>query len=153
MFRLYSKRCEHAIRALTHLRRDNGAKRFKAKTLCRRAHVPESSTRKVFQELASEGFLEAMRGPGGGYELIQEPCDVTLLDIIKAVEGDAIYADCVLGLRECNASMPCPLHHVWLEARANLLEQLESTTLEELIATRELRAKKRKRKQRHLSSR
>ena len=66
MFRLYSKRCEHAIRALTYLRRDKGTKRFKAKALCRRAHVPESSTRKVLQELASEGFLKAMRGPGGG---------------------------------------------------------------------------------------
>lgn len=146
MFRLYSKRCEHAISALTHLRRGNGAKRFKAKALCRRAHVPESSTRKVFQELVSEGFLEAVRGPGGGYTLIQEPSDITLLNIIKAVEGDAVYADCVLGLRECNASMPCPLHHVWLEARAHLQEQLESTTLEELITMRELRSKKRKRK-------
>ena len=146
MFQLYSKRCEHAIRALTHLRLNNGAKRFKAKTLCRRAHVPESSTRKVFQELVTEGFLVAARGPGGGYELIQAPSEITLLDIIQTVDGDAVYTDCVLGLQDCNASMPCPMHHVWVEAREELLQQLESTTLEELIAARELRAKKRKRK-------
>lgn len=146
MFHLYSKRCEHAIRAFTHLRLNNGAKRFKAKTLCRRARVPESSTRKVFQELVREGFLVAARGPGGGYELIQEPSEITLLNIIEAVDGDAVYKDCVLGLRECNASMPCPMHHVWQDAREGLLEQLESTTLAKLIASRELRAKKRKRK-------
>ncbi|MCH8204620.1 MAG: Rrf2 family transcriptional regulator [Candidatus Hydrogenedentes bacterium] len=146
MFRLYSKRCEHAIRALTHLRRDNGAKRFKAKTLCRRAHVPESSTRKVFQELVAKGFLVATRGPGGGYELKRKPSDISLLNLIRVVDGETAYGDCVLGLPECNASMPCPLHHVWLEAREELLQQLESTTLEQLMEARELRAKKRKRK-------
>ena len=146
MFRLYSKRCEHAIRALTHLRLGNGTKRFKAKTLFRRARVPESSTRKVFQELVSKGFLVAARGPGGGYELSQDPSEVTLLKIIEAVDGNTIYNECVLGLRECNASMPCPLHDVWLEARKDLIEQLESATLQDLIESRELRAKKRKRK-------
>ncbi len=146
MFRLYSKRCEHAIRALTYLRRDNGTKRFKAETLCRRAHVPEPATRKVFQALASEGFLGAVRGPGGGYELIRDPSEITLLNIIMTVEGESVYADCVLGLRECDATMPCPLHNFWLEARTVLMDQLESTTLEELIATRERRSKKRKRK-------
>lgn len=143
MFRLYSKGCEYAIRALASIASGNGKKRFNAKAICRMAGLPESSTRKVLQALVAGEFLEATPGPGGGYELKDAPDQITLLSIIRAVDGKEAFAGCVLGFPECNASMPCPLHKVWMLAKDDMLDQLDSATLEELIAVRGRRARKR----------
>ena len=145
MFRLYSKGCEYAIRALTSVASGNGKKRFNAEAICRKAGIPESSTRKVLQALVAGEFLEATPGPGGGYKLKDAPDRITLLSIIEAVDGKEAFAGCVLGFPECKASMPRPLHKVWMMAKDDLLEQLDSATLEELIVARGRRARKRSR--------
>ena len=135
MFMLYSKGCEYAIRALVHAAPRAKGERFKAKAICEKAGIPESFTRKVFRLLVHEGFLEALRGPGGGYALLEDPDRISLLEIIKAVDGADTFEGCVMGLDECNALKPCPLHYVWNSAKNEMLDQLESKTLEDLCET------------------
>lgn len=140
MFRLYSKGCEYAIRALMHVMPTNGTKRFQAKTVCEKAGIPEPFTRKVFQSLVSSGFLEAARGPGGGYKLKENPRRITILEIIRAVDGDEIFEGCIMGLPECNELKPCPLHEIRSVSKHYLIAQLESTSLQDLIDLQEERA-------------
>lgn len=136
VFRLYSKGCEYAIRALMEVGPAGNDERFQAKKVCDKAGIPESFTRKVFQSLVQGGFLEAARGPGGGYVLSEAPDRISLLQVIEAVDGDDTFAGCILGLPECGSSKPCPLHPVWAEAKGDLLAQLESKTLQDLIDIR-----------------
>lgn len=133
MFRLYSKGCEYAIRALTHVVPSNGVERFQAKTICQKAGIPEAYTRKVFQSLVAGRFLEAARGPGGGYQLKEPPQCITLLEIIQAVDGQTAFDGCVMGLSECGERNPCPLHDIWSATKHDLLAQLDQTTLKNLI--------------------
>lgn len=133
MFRLYSKGCEYAIRALTHVGPTNGTKRFQAKAICEKAGIPEPFTRKVFQSLVSAGFLEASRGPGGGYQLTKDPRRITILEIIRAVDGEEVFDGCIMGLPVCNELKPCPLHDIWLVAKNELLGQMNATSLQDLI--------------------
>jgi Rrf2 family protein len=135
MFRLYSKGCEYAIRALTLLPSPDEGVRFQTKEICERAGIPESFTRKVFQALVQAGFLEASRGPGGGYALCQPPSEISLLSIIKVVDGEDTFAGCVMGLPKCDSLKPCPLHATWALAKGRLLAQLEAKTLQDLINT------------------
>lgn len=132
MFKLYSKGCEYALKALTYAasRRDTG--RFQARDVCEKTDIPESFTRKVLQSLVQGGFLEAVRGPGGGYELTKPAAEISLLDVIEAVEGEDTFDHCVLGLPTCDANQPCPLHETWAGAKAQLLAQLERRTLQDL---------------------
>ena len=132
MFKLYSKGCEYALRALTYAasQTDNG--RFQAKDVCEKTDIPESFTRKVLQALVQGGFLQAVRGPGGGYELTKRADEITLLDVIRAVEGDDTFDHCVLGFPTCGSKHPCPLHETWVVAKGELLAQLERRTLQEL---------------------
>lgn len=132
MFKLYSKGCEYALRALTYAATQTEKKRFQIKEVCKKTGIPESFTRKVFQALTQGGFLQAVRGPGGGYELTRSAADITLLDVIKAVEGDDTFDHCVLGFPVCDAKCPCPLHETWRRARGQLLAQLERRTLQDL---------------------
>jgi Rrf2 family protein len=135
MFKLYSKGCEYAIRALVHMAPTEEGKRHQVKEICKKAEIPESFTRKIFQDLVNGGFLDAVPGPGGGYIIVKEPKDITLLEIIEAVDGTDTFSDCILGLAACNAVKPCPLHHTWAEAKKLLLHQLESQTLSDVLET------------------
>lgn len=132
MFKLYSKGCQHALRALVFFVAKQGASRFRAAEVCTELDVPEAYTRKIFQSLANAGFLEAQRGPNGGYALARDPKDITLLEIIQAVEGEDTFDQCVMGFEECSGTSPCPLHNVWLTSKRELLENLSSTTLHDL---------------------
>lgn len=140
MFRLYSKGCEYAIRALVHMAPVGENRRFQAREICKKAEIPESFTRKIFQALVAGGFLDAVPGPGGGYAITRDPKDISLLDVIQAVDGLDTFAGCILGLSECNAKAPCPLHHAWARAKDGLMEELESQSLQDLIDTTKKRA-------------
>ena len=140
MFRLYSKGCEYAIRALMCVAPDDSTERFQAKNVCQKAGIPESFTRKVFQALVNGGFLEAARGPGGGYSLTQEPSEISLLEIIEAVDGVETFDACIMGLPECDSSKPCPLHDTWSKAKEGLIGRLRSQTLADLVKAAQSRS-------------
>ncbi len=135
MFKLYSKGCQYALRALVLFVAQPGAGRFRAAEVCKALDVPEPFTRKVFQQLANAGFLEAHRGPNGGYALVRDPKEITLLQVIQAVEGPDTFNHCVMGFEECSGANPCPLHNVWLASKQDLLENLSTTTLHDLSAS------------------
>lgn len=135
MFRLYSKGCEYAIRAMVHVAPLDGKERFQAKAICEKAGIPEHYTRKVFQALVQAGFLKGNRGPGGGYTLTDDPKNISLLNVIYAVDGVDTFDGCIMGLPECQAEKPCPLHSVWSLAKEDMQGQLESKTLQDLIET------------------
>lgn len=133
MFRLYSKGCEYALRALMCVVPNEETRRFQAADVCRQVEIPEPYTRKVFQALTKGGFLKAARGPGGGYEMMRSPSEISLLEVIRAVDGEETFDHCIMGLPECGSETPCPLHGVWATAKERLLEQLASRTLQDLV--------------------
>ena len=135
MFKLYSKGCEYAIRALVHMAPEGETTRFQAKSVCKKAGIPESFTRKIFQSLVNGWFLHAVRGPCGGYALTKPPAEITLYEVILAVDGLDTFEGCILGLDECDATQPCPLHKMWAGGNTVLLETLTSKTLADLIRT------------------
>ena len=109
--------------------------RFQAKNVCKKAGIPESFTRKIFQSLVNGGFLHAVRGPGGGYALTKLPEEITLYEVILAVDGMDTSSGCLLGLERCDAEQPCPLHKTWAVGKKELIKTLESKTLANLIVT------------------
>ncbi len=145
MFKIYSKGCEYAIRALSHIPLGQAKETFSAKTLCKKARIPESYTRKVFQSLVRAKFFSAISGPGGGYVLINDPHNISLFDIIKAVDGDEIFERCILGLTSCRANNPCPVHNIWKKMKFDMVDELKSQTLDKLMKT-QIRQSQKKRK-------
>jgi len=133
MFYLYSKGCEYILRAFVCAAQKSGKETFRVEDVCREADVPEFFTRKSFQMLAQKGILKAVRGPGGGYALTKDPSKLSLLEIIKAVEGEATFERCAMGLAVCEDAAPCPIHEVWKKLKKSLLSELNQATLHQLI--------------------
>lgn len=133
MFSLYSKGCEYTLRALIcglDLAKDGG---FRVEDACRKARVPESFTRKGFQRLVHGGVLITLRGPGGGYYLNGEAAAISVLQIVKVVDGGETYERCVMGLSQCGDEAPCPLHPVWKRMKQKLTGELGRTTLHQMM--------------------
>lgn len=78
-------------------------------------------------------FLTAIPGPGGGYRLNDHPKDVSLYDIIVAVDGDKMFDRCIMGLSKCSDDKPCPIHTMWKKLKESMLEEMKSKDLEELM--------------------
>lgn len=135
MFCLYSKGCEYAIRALAEISIKKAQGRFLARDICRKAGIPESYARETFQALVQNGFLKAVSGPGGGYSLMRDPGEMTVLDIVEAVEGKKSFSRGILGLSSCGDRKPCGLHFVWVKLKVQIMEALDSCTLYQLAAS------------------
>jgi len=119
LFSLYSKGCAYVIRALICVLKENSQDRFLVKEVCRKAQVPEAYTRKILQQLAQSGFLRVSRGPGGGYRLNRPASEISLLELIRAVEGPDNFEKCIMGFAVCEETEPCPVHDIWSRVKGN----------------------------------
>jgi len=119
---------------MTALPQSGDTTRFQAGELCEKAGIPEAFTRKVFQSLVQAGILRALRGPGGGYEFARPLCDITLLDIVRAIDGEDAFNVCAMGLMMCGNLNPCPLHEAWAPFKTKLIEELQRKTLADLLS-------------------
>ena len=94
---------------------------------------PQEVSAKILQQLSRNNIIRSVKGPTGGFEIAQEDLQqIRLIDVVKTIDGDQLFTGCGLGLKECNADKPCPLHHQFLAIRTNLTQMLTNTNLEEL---------------------
>jgi Rrf2 family transcriptional regulator, iron-sulfur cluster assembly transcription factor len=94
--------------------------------------LPESYLAKIFQELAKEGIVRSHRGAKGGFSLARPPEQITLRQIIEAIEGPIALNRCLTPTEGCERMEYCPLHPILAQAQQQLLEMLDATTLKDL---------------------
>lgn len=88
---------------------------------------------KILQQLTAENLMESYKGPNGGVRLSKPGDDVTLIEIVEAIDGPDLLTECALGLPGCGTAKPCPLHDKWADTRDGIRKMLEGTTLVELV--------------------
>jgi Rrf2 family protein len=144
---LLSKSCEYGLRAMLYLAtlgddaEDEGGSApspdptreyVSIRTVSDELDIGFSFLTKVFQQLNEAGLLTSKRGPGGGVALDRPPEEINLYAIVVAIDGEALFEECVLGLPGCGEAEPCPLHDQWTEGRRRLKTIFRSTTLAEV---------------------
>lgn len=95
--------------------------------------VPKAYLAKVFNKLAASGLIVAKRGYRGGIRLARPADRITLLEIVKAVEGEHWIGPCLLGIDECAANELCPTVAVWKQVSDQIETVLRTTTLAVVI--------------------
>ncbi|MGN7515802.1 MAG: RrF2 family transcriptional regulator [Allomuricauda sp.] len=137
---MFSKACEYGIRAAVYVTLQSlEGRRVGVNEIAEEIDSPIAFTAKTLQQLTKNSIIHSVKGPNGGFEIAHEDMDSAKLSmIVKAIDGDKIYTGCGLGLKECNAQKPCPLHDRFLDIRNNLRTMLESTSLFDLATGLEL---------------
>ncbi|MVZ60513.1 RrF2 family transcriptional regulator [Sphingobacterium humi] len=131
---MFSKACEHGLKAILYIATQSmDGKRVKIGEVAEHTATPEAFTAKVLGTLTKFNILKSVKGPYGGFEMSEEQIHgVRLADIVKAIDGEELFIGCALGLRECNAKRPCPMHHRFVEIRKELKSMMESSTVYDL---------------------
>ena len=131
---IFSKACEYGIRAAVYVTLQSlENRRVGFNEIAEKIDSPIAFTAKILQQLTKNKVIRSVKGPTGGFEIERTDMDTVKLSmIVDAIDGDQIYIGCGLGLKECNAQKPCPLHDKFVDIRTNLRNMLESTSLFEL---------------------
>ena len=127
---MISKTAEYALRAAACMG-SQPDKPVSADALAKQTQVPRRYLTRVLQDLCAAGMVRSRPGPGGGYELISSPAELTILDIINTVEPIQRIKKCPLGLN--SHTKLCPLHAELDRAYAATEKAFASVTIQELI--------------------
>lgn len=94
--------------------------------------LPERFLAKIFQKLSRHNIVLSHRGVVRGYSLARSPGAISLREILEAVEGRNLLAQCLFWPSRCDPQRPCSLHQQWIAVRPKLQQMLEATTLEQI---------------------
>jgi Rrf2 family protein len=97
--------------------------------------APPTVMKQALADLARAGLAVAVRGRSGGYRLARDPDEISMLELVTALErlGDDAPR-CVLNSRACNASRPCPFHDTIVAAREAFADALARDSLADVLA-------------------
>jgi Rrf2 family iron-sulfur cluster assembly transcriptional regulator len=131
---MFSKACEYGIRASIFIAEQSLLdKKVSLKDIAKAIDSPEAYTSKILQQLSRNFIINSDKGPTGGFSMSQQELEeVKLSTVVTAIDGDAIYKGCGLGLKNCNENMPCPVHNQFKVVREELREMLETTLVKSL---------------------
>lgn len=129
---LINRETDYAGRVMLYLARQAAGTRTTAQEVARICLVPRAIVRRVVTRLTSAGLLASVRGSGGGISLGRSPEDITLLDVVQAMEGDPVLNTCVSDPQFCPLMEDCTVHNAWVRGHEMLLAYLRGVTFARL---------------------
>jgi Rrf2 family transcriptional regulator, iron-sulfur cluster assembly transcription factor len=128
-----TKRGDYAVRAMLALTRGAGNGLLSARRISDAMTIPVRFLPQVLADLQRAGLVEAAPGRAGGYRLARDATEISLLDVIEAVEGDSRRQSCVLRGSPCGIDGTCDVHEVFFRGQEALLATLKAETLADVV--------------------
>ncbi|ODU21776.1 MAG: AsnC family transcriptional regulator [Sphingomonas sp. SCN 67-18] len=132
-----SSLADYAVVIMSAAARHAGAARLSATVLAEETGIPLPTTQKLMGRLAAAGLFSSARGTGGGFALTRSPAEISLADIIEAVEGPITLTACLeAGNHECTLEDGCQMKPRWNAVNGAVRGALSGVTLENLAGVR-----------------
>lgn len=129
---MFSQTVEYALRAIVYMA-DKSPDACTTDEIAVATKVPKPYLSKVLQNLGRNQIVRSQRGIGGGVTLVKTPAELTILDVVNAVEPIERISTCPLGLKSHGRNL-CPLHRRMDDALASVEAAFAGTTLAEVLA-------------------
>ncbi|MDC3354314.1 Rrf2 family transcriptional regulator [Flavobacteriaceae bacterium] len=128
---MFSKSCEYGIKATLFIaQKSESSGRVSLKDIVNAINSPAPFTAKILQILSKKDIINSVKGPSGGFEINKEKLSkISLKQIIVAIDGTQLFEGCAIGLDQCDAKKPCPLHENFVEIRNQLDRTLQTSNL------------------------
>ena len=132
MLRL-NRMTDYGIVVLGQMAQDVGRVRTAA-ALAEASGVPVPTVSKLLKQMTAASLITARRGAKGGYALDRPAAEVTVTEIIQALEGPIALTACVEGSDEqCNVARLCPIRGGWEKVNGAIRQALEAVSLSDLV--------------------
>ncbi len=128
-----TRKGEYAIRGILYLASQPRGKVVLVSEIAESAEVPRSFLSKIFQSFAKTGLVSSYRGAGGGFVLARPASQITLREVVEAVEGPIVPNRCLIGKGTCLRDDTCSVHPVWRRVQNEVVSILDGITIEELV--------------------
>jgi Rrf2 family iron-sulfur cluster assembly transcriptional regulator len=132
---------EYAVRCALYLAMQPDEGEISRRQVSQAMEVPLHFLGKIAQQLAHAGIIQITKGAKGGYRLAKPAEEISLLNIVEAVEGPLGLNLCLIHEDSCDRTAFCPVHEVWQEAQAGFQKTLGQADLASLAAKEKLKAK------------
>lgn len=131
---LVTRETDYAIRCVLYLAR-NRDQVSSVGAIAESMKIPKSFLAKILQRLVREGIAESLRGMRGGFRLLRQPENMTLLEVFTAMQGVAPVNTCAIDKRRCRMSSACAVHAIWAEIRSDVERRLSAQKISDLVTS------------------
>lgn len=129
-----TRRVDYAMRMMIELGQLDPGDCLSSRNLAQKTAVPKAFLHKITIELANAKLVRTFAGAQGGMALAKPPREISLLQVVEAVEGALCLNSCLIRPRECPRDVICPGHGIWGRVQNTLIDELQAITVAELAA-------------------
>jgi Rrf2 family protein len=129
-----TRQADYALRAMLYLSRLELDIRAATSQIAEDQQIPPSFLAKIISQLSIAGLINTSRGARGGVTLARPSEDITLLDVVEAIDGPISLNVCSHSSGACPFGDDCPIQPIWSDAQIELVNRLKSTTFAQLVS-------------------
>jgi Rrf2 family transcriptional regulator, cysteine metabolism repressor len=138
---MFSTKAEYGIRVMVHLARNSDGSAISLGSIADAEGLPLAYLEHLVQRLRRAQLVESRRGAHGGYTLARAPEDITMAEVVQALEGEIAPIECITAdgdgelvcSREHAAESPCPTKLLWTRVQGSIVRTLTDMTLADLV--------------------
>ena len=131
---MFLKTTEYALRAVIYIaQKSSEEKKLGLVEIAKAIDSPQSFTAKILQQLTSGNkIISSVRGPNGGFFISQKSKKLPVYAVLEAMGEDEVLKKCLLGLKLCSETKPCPMHTQYKLIKHELIKLFETKTIQHL---------------------
>lgn len=128
-----TRQADYALRAVIYLSRLGSEQRAATSHIAQEQRIPPSFLAKIVSQLSVAGLLQTSRGARGGVSLARPAADITVLEVVEAIDGPILLNECVADCSACTFTDDCPMQPVWSDAQLELVNRLKNVNFASFI--------------------
>jgi len=132
-----TRQADYAVRAVLYLSQIGADQRAATSQIAQEQQIPPSFLAKIVSQLSVAGLLQTSRGARGGVSLAKEPEQISLLEVVEAIDGPILLNECVSHAGVCSFGDTCAMRPVWCDAQLELVNRLNNTTFDSMLNGKE----------------
>jgi Rrf2 family protein len=127
---MFNKETEYALRGLVYIQLQNiNGRRPGIAEIAREIEAPHFFTAKILQRMVKHGFIQSLKGKGGGFYFEEDKNELPISVVVSVTEGNKLLSDCGFGLKHCDTNNPCPLHEQYAPIREAIKNLVSNETI------------------------
>jgi Rrf2 family protein len=141
---IFSTKAEYGVRVMAHLAGTDASRPVSLGSIAEAEGLPLAYLEHLVQRLRRQGLVMSTRGAHGGYALARPAVEITMAEVVEALEGNLAPIECItpegMCSRETAGQAPCPTKLLWTRVQGSIVRTLKDMTLEDLIPKKERQA-------------
>jgi len=128
-----TRQADYALRAMLYLSELEPNQRAATSQIAEQKNIPPSFLAKIISQLSIAGLIHTSRGARGGVSLARPANEISVLEVVEAIDGPLALNECTLNKGACPFGSKCPMRPVWCDAQEELVNRLSNTSFAQVV--------------------